>query len=46
MQNFTSKKVHKFKILTQINKLQKPSQLQQSKKILKIPKINNFYTRS
>lgn len=32
MQNFTSKKFHKLKSLTQINKLQKPCQLQQSKK--------------
>jgi hypothetical protein len=32
MKNFTTKKVHKFKVLTQINKLQKPSQLQQNKK--------------
>jgi hypothetical protein len=32
MKNFTTKKVHKFKVLTQINKLQKLSQLQQNKK--------------
>jgi hypothetical protein len=45
MQNVMFKKVHKFKILTQINKLQKHSQLQQNKKLLKTPKIMNFYTR-